>query len=176
MVLSITLNALASLEALGVFMEEKQRIAYHEAGHAVAMIQYGRGFRIATICRTSEYKGCVDALEMLSDHRKVIIVRLAGYTADVKASPETELLARAGAQTEDFPEAEFELQWIRMNLTDKSNPEESDSEYWKLQAREFVDAHWKAITSVANELLSRKILSSQEVESLVRIADGKENA
>jgi hypothetical protein len=147
-------------------MEEKERIAYHEAGHAVASVRYGRKFLNVTIRPDAEYKGCLKGLEELKDRRKEVIVRLAGFAADVKWNPKTESVARKGVESDDFPEAKFNLQFIQ-----DLSPEESDLEHWILQAGKFVDENWKAIGSVAWELEKRGTLTSQEVESAIEKSD-----
>ena len=147
-------------------MEEIIRRAYHEAGHAVASIRFGRGFWNVNICKA----GGIEGYESLPDHRKEIIVYLAGYAAEVKSSPEMETLITAECMKNklegDFPQAHFESQLIT-----NARPEEYDCEHWKSQAREFIEADWKAVEAVAAELLKRRQLTGCEVKQIMNISD-----
>jgi hypothetical protein len=150
-------------------VQEKERIAHHEAAHAVASIRFERKFDSVTICSDSEYKGCLRGLEELTDRRKEVIVRLAGFAADIKLSPESEIAARKGVENDDFREARFYLQ-----LIDDLDPEESNLEYWIAKAGKLVEEDWTLIDGIAWTLLNKGTLTSKEVESIVQISDARE--
>jgi hypothetical protein len=114
--------------------------------------------------------GGPEGYEKLPDRRKEIIFILAGYSSEVRSSPEMEALITAecmGNKFEgDFPNAQFEMQGI--GLTDL---EEYNFEHWKSQARKFIEDDWKAIEAVASELLKRRRLTICEVKQVMSITD-----
>jgi hypothetical protein len=147
-------------------MDETIRRAYHEAGHAVASIRFGRGFWNVNIRKG----GGLEGYEYLPDSRKEIIFLLAGYSSEVKSSPKMEALITAECMENefegDFPNAQFKIQSIG-----STDIEEYNFEHWKSQARKFIEDDWKSIEAVATELLKRRQLTSCEVKQIMSIAD-----
>jgi hypothetical protein len=148
-------------------MEEKHRRAYHEAGHAVASVRFGRGFWEVNIFKG----GGLEGYERLSNHKEEIIVLLTGYAAEVKSSPEMEALITSECLNNelqgDFPNARYEMQCI------DGPREEYDLEYWKARARQFIEGDWKAKEAVAVELLQRCRLTSCEVKQIMSFTDSR---
>jgi len=96
-----------------------------------------------------------------------VIACLAGYAAEVAHTiPSCVKTARLGAW-DDFDRARSALRRMGGNTR---------LDIWKCRAQWFVERDWKAIQLVANDLLELKTLDDAEVECLVGIADGEENA
>lgn len=95
-----------------------------------------------------------------------IIACLAGYAAQVAHNPSCVKTARLGAW-DDFEQARIALRLMGKNRR---------LDTWKREAQRFAEQNWKAIELVAHDLLELKTLDGAEVECLVGIADGEENA
>jgi hypothetical protein len=95
-----------------------------------------------------------------------VIACLVGYAAQVAHNPSCVTVARLGAW-DDFEQARTALRLMGKNTRLDTR---------KRKAQRFVDQNWKAIELVARDLLELKTLDGGEVECLVGIADGEEDA
>ena len=95
-----------------------------------------------------------------------VIACLAGYAAQVAHNPSCVKTARLGAW-DDFEQARIALRRMGKNRR---------LDTWKRKAQRFVKQNWKAIELVARDLLELKTLDGEEVEYLVGVADGEEDA
>lgn len=144
---------------------ERQRTAYHEAGHAVAA--YRGGFDSNYLCAVSTVpdpgKGTfgwacyadqfsdIDSPEM----EAWLLSMFAGYAAELQFCPrEAERIHLTAAS--DFEKA---APWLAIR-------EESEG-VWIAKAAEFVQREWEAIERVAQQLLLDEQLDGEDLQILL---------
>lgn len=143
----------------------RRRVAYHEAGHAVAFIRLGHGCDGVSIVPGEDHLGITgggDYGDVLEAERTRIVCGCAGFAADMELGSNEES-ARRGASA-DFERAQRTIELIG----------EGTLESWIAHARAFVrePQNWAAIDLIARELLEWDRIDGQVLECLVDIADG----
>jgi hypothetical protein len=146
----------------------RRRVAFHEAGHAVAAQRFGLDSFGATIVPSEAASGQhVGSGWYDLDERgraRFITCLLAGYAAEVKLGGD-EKSARAGAGS-DFEHVED----IRRHLDDPKT-----LGHWLARARAFVNRprNWRAIEWAAKELLRLRELRAKELSIMLDVVDGR---
>jgi ATP-dependent Zn protease len=149
-------------------MEERERAAYHEAGHAVAALRFGQDCYGAHIISHGDNMGATDtegSWHDLKSAQEMIISLYAGFAASLKIDPGADYSGLAYAATEDSKKADD----IMLAIGNE------DRKAWMSQTHDFVEKNWEAIELVALELLEREYLDGTELEILINIADGKDH-
>jgi ATP-dependent Zn protease len=155
----------------------KENTAYHDAGHGVAYSEYKFNLAPITIIPNKRCAGSLDGkdyfrLDGTVDAKRAgeaIVALLAGYAAEVKYDPasKSQAVIHAG---DDFAKAADIIGTL------KKLGQTKDIKIWQREADDFVKKHWKAIETVARELLEVKTLDGQSVEYIIEIAAGKDGA
>ena len=153
--------------------------AYHEAGHAVAVLVYGLPINTITIRETEDSFGHVlKPSPMMFEVgkrkrnqivRQYIVSSYAGYEAERRFDPER---ADEGLSQDDLNNAwnlprEWELP-IRgcSYIGDEAYERYLDRQ--QRQARALVTKHWRFVEMLAQALLERETLTGEDVEDLFR--------
>lgn len=154
-------------------------IAHHEAGHFVVGKVVGREPFDLSIVPDGETLGQVDGVEDIYDDeasgvvvldakraRALITELYAGAAAQLRFG-EKAALVRATASSDDAQAARI--------LESLSLPSRRVAEETRLRARaaRLVGEHWRAIVSVANELLKYRRLDFVHAELVMEIAEGR---
>lgn len=142
-------------------MDQRTRVAHHEAAHAVANAKFG--FDPGWVCLDigqTQFSYCLGE----RSPEDMLIPLYAGYAAAIKVAPEFENEARIGAD-DDFKRAEEIIKEIG----------NSSVELWIAKAKVFVADNWKAIQLVAAELLRSNCIAA-EIDPLIRLAEGDNEA
>jgi hypothetical protein len=137
-------------------MNEKQIDAYHEAAHAVAVICFKKKINCVSILSSGggqarvHYKKEDNSIETL-------IIGLAGYVTELKICPQLEAHARKAAV-------------IDFGIVEEHRGDHLIDQLL-LKTRSFVENNWKAISTVAEELLERGCLFSKEIKNAITASD-----
>lgn len=133
---------------------DRERIAFHEAGHAVVAIHERLGLRHISIgkepeCRTNWQMNRCTGSTAAAQARFYV----AGYVADRRYA--LALAAREGGENEyDFTQA--------LRLVDQDYLERL-----LMEAERIVATHWTQIEAVAGALLEREVLSAFELYKII---------
>ena len=131
-------------------------LAYHEAGHAVAAIAFGRRIKSCIIEKAGEHEfgetKCHDDGLRVTFHSELVIV-WAGPIAEMKADPYAVVMA--GDQS------------IAKNLLRGSFAEMIDALHAAAkEACELVEREWASIERIGDALCERRQLNGDEVHAL----------
>lgn len=145
-----------------------QRIALHEAGHAVAAIKLGidgQDLGVVTIVPKDHMNGSFSMREMSCTYLEIrhdIIINCAGYGA-LRASGYPESIACIGCG-DDFGKAEKLIKGWSLSPLD----------HWKDQATQLlsIPENALAVSRVSAELLKHKTLGPEYINVLVMAATG----
>lgn len=157
-------------------MEQEERTAYHEAGHAVAAMRQYERFEYVTII-PDEDAGSLGhllhrplpkrfhpdiklTLHMQDKFETRIVITLAGPLAEKRAT---------GRWNAIGAEADGDTVNMLHPYVGGVNPRIAGAHlrYLRCRAEEILKAHWKDVCNVKIALLERKKLSHAEVEQLV---------
>jgi hypothetical protein len=148
--------------------------ALHEAAHAVALVRYGFGCTCASIRNSRDNFGHAGVLvewsraksrrtaHAVRSAKRYAVMCLAAYAAERRLRvPEGLAWAHAALDLKDAKKALAFAGW--------------STEAGKRAAKRFVErpANWRAINTVARELVKRRELDGVEVAILIDIADGR---
>lgn len=142
-----------------------ERIAHHEAGHAVADLRFGFDVLDVTMVRDGVNLGGARPVDGWSDDGEAetfIISLLSGYAAELLLVGDSDTTMESGARG-DFADASGVLRRIGRRASMNT---------WIELALSFVAGEWRAVCAVARELVTRRKLSGDEVALIVDIADG----
>lgn len=149
-------------------IKNEQRIALHEAGHAVAAIQLGvdgQDFGVITIVPKGQQNGSFSMNEMHSnivDVQRDVVINCSGYGA-LHALGHPEDFACTGCE-DDFDKSKILIDnWNLPSLN-----------HWKNLATDFLSnaENSRAVRTVADSLIKHKELGPEYTQILVRIAIG----
>lgn len=150
-----------------------QRTAYHEAAHAVADTRFGFSAGLVSIERQDGSLGRSAQIDGYYDQKtaeRYVFSALAGYVAEEKLDPTFEVKVHAGI-------SDFDLAYIALEQLEK-NVDDDCWDRWLNKTRAWVndESNWRAIEEVAAELLEHRMLNWDEVEAIVSLADGDDEA
>jgi hypothetical protein len=162
---------LSSLSTSGSYMGEltdEQRIAFHEAGHAVAAIQLGvdlSDYGQTTIVPKEYANGSFsmgESYETLSEVERDLIINCAGY-GSLRSLGYPEEFSSVGCG-DDFSKAQDLIEsWALQSL-----------DHWKIEATHLLSLppNAMAVKSVAEELLKHKTIGPEYTTILVLTSTG----
>lgn len=148
--------------------------AYHEAGHAVAAISKDIPVTEVSIVEKEDiWGGCLHACVMGFDYqgerkrrqiaRDCIIVCYAGFQSEILFNPDAD---KSQSEEDDSNAFDLSRQWC---VFPRSCRCVGDDAHWNYlhqlerQAHRLVKQYWPAIVAVAEELLSHKTLTGEQV-------------
>ena len=157
---------------------QRERTAFHEAGHAVASWWLRRGFKHVSIMPREDdlghllstgfpkwfdpHSGCRDGRDQLLIEKEVQVL-LAGYAAERKFDPKQR---RAGLSDADFHSAND----FTFYLHGDGKEAEVFIELQMILARSLVLRWWPCVQAVAAALLEHSTLSARKVHAICRDA------
>ena len=159
--------------------EQLRRTAYHEAGHAIAILSLGRSFRIATIEPVDGSLGHVSnhhayrfidpdiaSYTWSARERRVVkqqvFVSLAGIAA-VRI-----LLGKYPRRRRDTTDYELVTSILEsFNAGYLDEVDDAYVSYMELVTKNSLDGNWNFVEILAKELLEKKTLKNSEVRALV---------
>lgn len=142
--------------------------AYHEAGHAVALLRFGRKIRRATIKPDAAWRGHVESFPSRQASRQSVVedavAAACGPAAQRRFAPRSEV--RAGAKIDYLTIAEsIEL------ISQTAGGHLPLRTYVNREAAWHVATDWPAITAVAEALMAHETLTGK---ALIRIAEASD--
>jgi hypothetical protein len=156
-------------------------VAYHEAGHAVALVVVRQpGYELTIIPNKREkYQGQCLHLSVVAvpvnnrrEQQKVardqIVVAYAGWEAHVKFDPSAD---EGGCKVDRANAFELSRQWelFPRNIGHLgSETHRAYLERFRAEARRLINRHWPAVVALAEELYKRKHLDWDVVVKIVR--------
>lgn len=159
-------------------MKQKEAIAFHEAGHAVAMMRFDQRIKAVSVEGNEDYSGiCKRAGRLyLSLDREgdisptmerrmqdCVVSLLAGIEAQRKFSPRS---VRKGHAEGDHRSA------THLALHVNGTPEQASAwiAWLEVRTRDLVSCpqNWCAIEALAERLLEEKTIVGKEAESIIR--------
>jgi hypothetical protein len=156
-----------------------ERVAYHEAGHAIAFHRLGYGVTEARLHSTGGYvdvadcdyrttlparpDGLYSGVELVNAARPHAMTFLAGPVAEAR---HVGLDSLRGCWRQDEPG--FDVGLVETWLRQVTHPDEYDSaaSWLTSHAVWLVDEEWPAIERVAEALIERTVLSGEQVAEL----------
>jgi len=139
-----------------------EETAFHEAGHAVAVVKYGLRLKDIDVVGNGITNGQlhVDGLRVdlgtpqeAAQAERWIVIFLAGMTAQRKYNPSSSVFHGSS-----------DLQYV-INLLHRLNRLDDDMKFYnEMQRRteDFVETHWPIIERLAKLLIERRSLTGQE--------------
>jgi hypothetical protein len=159
----------------GMAARNRERIAHHEAAHAVAYRAGGAYSQGVSIEPIGDSAGRTHSEEIVwwvgmpkpkkAAVRRQLVGLFAGYAASMRFDPTFDHEALLAESSADFAEARGII-W----LSGRSEGELIE------EAIQFVENRWRQIQIVARGLLLRTELSGDEVECILLVAEGHANA
>lgn len=159
--------------------EQRRRTAYHEAGHAIAILSLGRSFRIATIEPED------DSLGYVSNHHayRFIDPDIASYTWSARERRAVKqqvfvslagiaavriLLGRYPRRRRDTTDYELIASILEsFNAGYLDEVDDAYIAYMELVTKNSIEGNWRFVKIVAQELLEKGTLKYSEVKLLV---------
>ena len=154
------------------------KIAFHEAGHAIALVVQGQVVNRASIVPEKGSLGRVwhpsvyhyfvgTAREQRAIARELILVSYAGWAAEVRFDPTAEELGNDSDNEAAFDlSRDYGLFPRRIEFVGDDYHHEYLDRLRKESAR-LIRKHWQAVVRVGEELYKRKRLAGDVVEKMV---------
>ncbi len=148
--------------------------AYHEAGHVVARWHFGFPVVRATIDASGDYHGAVEGannhIELAEQFnegaeqasRNFMVICFAGLEAQRAYDPDSVETWHADSDEESAGEALWHMGYP------PERTQAIDAEL-RLEATEFVRAHWSQIDMVARALLERREMTGEELYRVLEV-------
>ena len=150
---------------------EAQRIAYHEAGHAVTAHELGLGVREVQLHSTGGYsKHIIEEPELFATfgereaRRRLAVVQFAGKQAQLRWREE---IADAGDWQDDVRNARANASKATAADDNTNATFEQLKAEWEQESRTLVAEHWLRIKALAVALSERGTLSGEDIVSVI---------
>jgi ATP-dependent Zn protease len=140
--------------------ERVKAIAYHEAGHAIAMLRCGVKIATCTINNSEDdgYGRTIPADHQNATDRQQLMIAWAGPFAQMRVDPYADVVS---SDQQELKKVLHDFRGSRLDMID---------ELYKAarEACELVEREWRFIERIAEALLAKETLSGEELERLIR--------
>ena len=147
-----------------------ERIAYHEAGHAVIdhLLKGTSGFVSIKHQKDGTLGFSSGDTDTLNPTKEDVVIVYAGYAARVHYSPKHEAEAEQWS-SDDNAKAD----WLLSKQVKGKKAKAKLELELRQQAKQLIERNWHLVDAIARELLERKTLDDYEVDCIVMIATGE---
>jgi Peptidase family M41 len=153
-------------------------VAFHEAGHFVAKhVLHRAPPYVVTICPEDDALGqnkgdlALPAEVTTTELENLLVTLFAGRAAQLRFRPEQKKEAKAGAVDDDAKATEL-MKLLGFSRAENRRWERS----LRTRAGILVTRHWKAIRSLAHNLITYRILAGDEASLIVMASLGDKDA